>query len=429
MLRLYSKMEGRKMSQDRTIYAKLFGHFHLLWGEEEVSLGKNSSTRYLKLLQIMLAHKDKGISRSLLLEYLYGKEEIANISNNLRVTMYRLRRQLQEAGLPKSEYFVLESSSMTYRWDPNIQVMTDAEVFDAKLKAARSTKETDEKIRLLEEACALYHGEFLEDIGLEEWVIVQAVQYKEKYEKALRQLLRLLKERKEYERMLELCGKASRLYPYDEWQEEQLECLIAMDRFEEAFGVYEETSRMYFDELGISVSPRMLEQFGRLRGKVKNAPQAADEIQKQIMEKQKESGALYMSLPSFIDTYRLVERMTERNGQSIYLMVCTLQNSSGQQRSGRKISEKAEWLKEVIKSSLRRGDTYTRYSDTQYLVLLSGTNRENCDKIFDRIKRRFGENHRSWNQDLDFYAVSVSNMEQGGGRIRFRNNSFQIHHS
>lgn len=124
------------------LYAKLFGNFQIFIGggtkdSTEILSGKSSSSRCLKLLQIMLAHAGEGISRVSLLEYLYGKEEISNPSNNLRVTMHRLRSQLREAGLPKSEYFLLNRATGIYRWDERIQVKTDVQTFEDELESAR----------------------------------------------------------------------------------------------------------------------------------------------------------------------------------------------------------------------------------------------------------------------------------------------------
>ena len=43
-------------------------------------------------------------------------------------------------------------------------------------------------------------------------------------------------------------------------------------------------------------------------------------------------------------------------------------------------------LKETIRAALRRGDLYTRYSRNQYLIILIGTEHENCQKAYQRIQ-------------------------------------------
>ena len=67
---------------------------------------------------------------------------------------------------------------------------------------------------------------------------------------------------------------------------------------------------------------------------------------------------------------------------------------------GHKADKEAEQhLREAIERSLRRGDIYTRYSQSQYMVLLVAVQRENCEVIFERIERRFNElntNKKCW---------------------------------
>ena len=56
---------------------------------------------------------------------------------------------------------------------------------------------------------------------------------------------------------------------------------------------------------------------------------AAGEIKEDLKEPEYEDGAFYCSLPSFRDNYRLVRRLIERNGQSAFLMVCSLTDGNG----------------------------------------------------------------------------------------------------
>ena len=45
-------------------------------------------------------------------------------------------------------------------------------------------------------------------------------------------------------------------------------------------------------------------------------------------------------------------------------------------------------LEQALKSSLRSGDLYTRYSANQYLILLIGIEEENCGLVIERINQR-----------------------------------------
>lgn len=79
---------------------RLFGGFSASYGEIPVSFGRKTTTKAMKLLQILLYHGDTGISRDKLLDELYGREELADAANNLRVTAHRLKKIIVDAGLP-----------------------------------------------------------------------------------------------------------------------------------------------------------------------------------------------------------------------------------------------------------------------------------------------------------------------------------------
>ena len=51
-------------------------------------------------------------------------------------------------------------------------------------------------------------------------------------------------------------------------------------------------------------------------------------------------------------------------------------------------------LQNTIQQCLRKGDSFTKYSPSQFLILLVGTNKENCSMIFDRIQRYFSREHK-----------------------------------
>ena len=76
---------------------RLFGGFSASYGEIPVSFGRNTTTKAMKLLQILLYHGDTGISRDKLLDELYGREELADAANNLRVTAHRLKKIIVDA--------------------------------------------------------------------------------------------------------------------------------------------------------------------------------------------------------------------------------------------------------------------------------------------------------------------------------------------
>ena len=68
-------------------------------------------------------------------------------------------------------------------------------------------------------------------------------------------------------------------------------------------------------------------------------------------------------------------------------------------------------MKESIGSSLRKGDVYTKFSASQYLVLLIGSTREGCDVVARRISKSLKEREGT-KADVRYSNVSLSDLSR-----------------
>lgn len=329
----------------------MMGSFFLEYGDQPISFRKTMATKSMRLLQIFLYNKDNGISRGRLLESTYGREDVADAANSLRVGVHRLKRSLVEAGLPQFEYIYTQKG--VYHWTSPMPVEVDA--IDIKNKILEAGKETDEKARMdqMIEALELYTGEFLADFGEEEWVQAERAQLKKVYSDALKEVSEYLLKNEEFDELQKLTSVASELYPFDEWQ--------------------------------------------------------AD-LQESPGEK---NGAFFCSLAGFRDCYRLVYRMSELNGQMPWLMLCTIIDGKGYPaKGGPRLDRMSEKLLEVMKRSLRHSDFFAKYSPSQYVILLQGGNQRGCELVYKRISERFSEEKKGWAKNLKYSALPAIQTEK-----------------
>lgn len=407
------------MCEKEGLRVQMLGGFSIKYGDRLLTFRKNVVSKSMQLLQILLYHKEEGIPRKELIELLYGRGGLSDPANNLRVAAHRLRRQMTDAGFPEEDYIKTEDG--IYCWSCSVPCEVDVLEFEKRIREAEQENHPERRIQCLEQAISLYQGDFLPKLSGEDWVLLEAVRYKREYETALMEVLEYYKSHGQFDEMLQLAAVASDLYPFDEWQCYKIEALMEMGHDEEAMQVYQDTSRLFFEELGIQPSERMMEQFREMSERIKNVPKPILDIKGGLQEKEEENGAYYCSLPSFVDGYRIIRRIIERNGQSVYLMLCTLTDGSGNpMENGNKLNSMAEELKGAIKHSLRKGDSYTQYSVNQFLILLIGTNEENCRLVSDRITRNFAEEHKYWKNCVEYYVSSVIDVESGSSRISFR---------
>lgn len=207
-----------------------------------------------------------------------------------------------------------------------------------------------------------------------------------------------------------MAAGAVALYPYEEWQIWQIDSLIARNQIKAAMRLYEETAELMFRGAGVFPSKQFKERLAQLNSDTEKKAEGIDEIQMGMLEEEKQTGAFYCSYPSFAESYRYMKRVTERNGRSAYLLVCTITDGRKEPLDkGERLDMLGDELNEAIKSALRRGDLYTKYSDNQYLVLLLDIEQRDCISVIDRINARF-ENPSRKNY-VKYHVAPINNDE------------------
>lgn len=366
----------------------MFGGFSMIYDGNQVAFARSSNTKFIQLLQLLFLNYGTGIAKKQLLDALYGWESGGNPNRNLNNVIYRLKRQLTAAGFPEEEYIILGDG--VCRWASSFPVEVDTVRFEELVRKAEDESEPnrtqEERIRLLAAAERLYKGEFLPQHSTELWVIERSQYFKRLYEQVVSRLSGWYEKREEYQEELRILQKASKIYPYENWQIRQIDCLLLMKEYKAAYEIYQETSRLYCEDMGIPPGSEMLERLRMIEYQVTNPVGSFGDICRNFREKEKE-GAYYCLYPGFLDSCRLLARMAERSGQSVFLILLTLTESRGKEfLDPEKREQQMELLKEGVRSALRKGDLFTRYSNSQYLICLVGTERENCSKAFTRIQ-------------------------------------------
>lgn len=386
---------------DNKLVLNMFGGYTLTYGGKPITLGRGNLTKSVQLLQLLLLYVNDGIAKDELVQALYDWEDVTDTNNSLNSMIYRLKNQLAAAGMPKEDYIAIKSGIC--RWIGSMPVEVDTANFESCVQEARSA-EGDAKRELLETAVNLYRGEFLPQLSNELWVTVESVRLKKMYVASVRQLCEILEEKQEYQQMFNIYKMAAELYPFDEWQEKQIDALQKMERYDEAFRIYQDMVKLYSEELGAPPSQKMRELLQKMNGKLLNSENDFMKIQSRLREGEWKNGAYCCAYPSFVDTYRLVRRIIERSGQTVFLMVCSLCYDDMKCDSD---PEAEKILGEAIGKSLRRGDAYTRYSGSQYLILLSAARKENCSIVFERIKKIFCETNKNKECRIEYDVTAV----------------------
>lgn len=376
-------------------YARFLGGFSLYFSGQEIFLEVNSHGKTMQLIYFLLKAGTKGCEKKELLELIRpGEKNTKKRMNNFRQQVFRIRKQIHQAGFPEGKYIVYQENR--YYFTRDYPLYADTEKLDDLIGQIQSwpgiregagdiREEKQKPWQQYEEYCEAYTGEFLPVLGGEEWVALESAYYQKWYFICLNQLSVQLKKQKNYERLLRLVEAASQFHPYDEWQVVQIECLMALGRRKEAEKVYEEARELFDKDLGVNSLEQAMESYPQ-RMKCGSAMCVLEEVKECLEEKEKEKrGAYYCSYSSFIDFYRIRARMDEMNQEQSFLLLCTLSDAQGEgeEKEGRK---QMELFQETLVQQIRSEDVYTQYSENQYLVLLSAVGHENEKGMLSRLK-------------------------------------------
>ena len=396
-------------NEDYTINVKTFGGFSIRYKDSELSFGNQSESQMVQLLQLLLHFRRQGLSRDLAKAALFGDRDVDDVSHSIRNIIYNLRKRLKALGLPDSQYVVKKKG--VYFWCDDIKVIEDASEFETAFDNAMNCEDNEQKIDMLTNACYMYAGRFLAGNESSVWSAQEAERYREIFSDCVIELTDMLRDAHKYKQLLDVSTYASKVDPFSEWEIMTLEALGRLGKFDRTESFYRKTVDMYVKEYGGRANSYVREFINRIGLKLVVGHESLEEIQSKISNPDDyPREGYYCSLPVFQEIYRMTERMMERSGEKIFLMLCTILDSKGNpMREGSRLEELSERLRQTIIESVRHTDTVTRYGKGQYLVLLINTTEEDCSIVSGRISSRFIREGQRTSLSYSVSNIIVSN--------------------
>ncbi len=372
------------------IKIKMFGNFEIVVNGNVVLSQLRQAKKTSQFLEYLILKKDRAVPHEELLEMLWSDKENRNPATALRTLLHRYRSLVDQSGLPELTDSILTARG-AYQWNPNLDCEIDVFEFERLCQEARlpgmSNRECIERyLQMLQ----IYTGPLLTNSAEEMWVVPKSVYYHDLFLESVFILLDLLKVEEEYDVIVQVCRKAMDVDMFDERLHlELMMALVKTGKKREALSQYYFATDLHYKQLGIQPS-------GEIRAVYKLIVQADQEmeadiekVQNMLEEDTEGHGAFVCEYEIFKEIYQLQRRMLERYNGTMFLALLTISNTYEQRFDNLVLDNIMKQLLHVSQSNLRRGDTISRYSVMQYVVLLPSVTYETGRLVMDRIKKAF----------------------------------------
>ena len=365
---------------------QMLGGFSLRLGKRELQDTDTRSKKVWVLLAYLIIHREQTVAQRTLIDLLWGDEtDPINPENALRITMHRTRTLLEQLSPELGRGMILRRRG-GYQWNGGGEV--DSERFEAL--CCQKAEDPDLRLRNLMEAISLYRGDYLPRQSGEVWVVSTAAYLHNLFVSAAQEAVELLIQQGRSHEAAGVCRRCLALEPCHEgFCRELMQLLAAAGDRRGAAEVYDRLSKRLFDDVGISPSEETRAVYRAAAYSPEDRVLSIDDVMGNLRESDAPSGALQCDFDYFRILCHALSRTMERSGGAAHVVLLDVISTAEREMPRQTIDRVMGQLSQQIRLSLRRGDVFCQCSVSQFTVLLSRANFENCQMICDRILRNF----------------------------------------
>ena len=374
------------------IYVRMLGEFSLSSESQRISDQENRSYKVWLLLAYLIYHRHRVVSQEELLDLLWGEAPRgSNPAGALKTAFHRVRTTLDRLWPSAGHQLILRQDD-GYIWNVDVPISLDIDAFDTQCRANHFDNDT--LLPHLVDTLNLYRGDFLPRLSSNPWVTSISAYYHTLYIHTLTKTLPLLMARGHNNELAELCRTASLVEPFHEGIHSYLmRAYMNLGDYTGAINVYKDLSNRLFSHFGVLPSNETRALYRQAAKTTNDHALPLEQILEQIQEPPGPSGALICDYDFFAILCQSVARSMPRTGIATHIALLSVTDQNDAELSKRSLSRVMENLQEQIRINLRRGDTATRCSVSQFLLMLPQANYENSCMVSNRIIKSFSRQY------------------------------------
>ena len=356
------------------IAASLTGRAHRLW----------------LLIAYLVVNRDRGVPPQELIDLLWPEVTSNNPASTLQNNVSRARAIFGEANFTDARNMIKYTDGL-YHWAPDMPTTLDAEIMERN--AARVEKEISPDdpatLEFALETCRLYKGDFLSAASDVSWCANLAVYYRAIYKQLCKTTITALLEAGRLAEAQELCHQVLALDPAaEEFSVLLMRTLIMDGDASAALEHYQKVEAYLAETYDIRPSAELETQREIALQELYGQSMTEESIRSFLFDTTEEEGAFACSNAVFREIALLHLREMARSGIDSHIIAITIDNQM--LKNDRRVIN-AKRVAQILSSTLRASDPFTKVGSNQFLVLLPSANRENAQMVFERVTNRFHE--------------------------------------
>ena len=365
-----------------TIYIQMLGEFSLSCGENKIADTDTRGKRCWQLLAYLICQQGRPVSHSRIMELLWSEgQERVNPENALRTTLHRTRSLLDGLWKGAGKALILYKDG-SYCWNDQIPVTMDFQRFEQLCQQGT--------LEACREAFSLYSGDFLTRYSTEGWVIPLTTHFHNLFLEASVAAAEKLSELGSHQEAAAICRRAAEAEPYHEPLHRLLmQQLAAAGDQNGAKAVYDTLSKRLFDDFGVRPNAETQAVYRQAVHSPADRTLPMDEVLEHLQEPDLIAGALQCDYDYFKVLCYVESRAMERSGSATHILLLSLTGAAGEPLGKTRQERIMGQLAHTIRTNLRRGDTFSRCSVSQYIIMLPKANYENSTMVCRRLLSAF----------------------------------------
>ena len=184
-----------QVKNEKDVYICVLGRLSITTDRGVISEEDLKSQKIIRLLAFLLTSSRSVISSRELQENIWPEEPCEQPGVKIKNLVYRL----QQAFRVISDHRLIEYCSTGYRMNPNLNIVTDLQLFDEKYKMGMLADCVEKKKELYKEGMKLYRGDVLTSASSDHWLMPIAIDYQTRYIGMFSELMRIYDSERRYQ--------------------------------------------------------------------------------------------------------------------------------------------------------------------------------------------------------------------------------------